>query len=219
MTKLGDEELKGEIGFYEVLEPSTAEVIARFSNIDGTPPSITVNRFGKGRAIYVGTPAQPQIMEAAVPPALCKPQARARSGDARGRVCTRGARTRVVCQFHRRRESRGACSADDGRPVRSATDQDPAPCATRSRTTRARRGRTTLAAQHTNRDSRRMQRHRTNSGARQWTILVRQFDPVEPDTHRFGPDAAPSSSHRSCATVDPSAESGASESTTTRARR
>jgi beta-galactosidase len=61
-TKIGEEEVKGSIGFYEVLEPSTAEVLARFSNVDGTPPSITVNRFGKGRAIYVATPAQPQIM-------------------------------------------------------------------------------------------------------------------------------------------------------------
>jgi beta-galactosidase len=39
-----------------------AEVLARFSNVDGTPPSITLNRFGKGRAIYVGTPAQPRIL-------------------------------------------------------------------------------------------------------------------------------------------------------------
>ena len=62
MTRLADEDVRGEIGFYEVLEPSTAEVLARFSNVDGTPPSITVNRFGKGRAIYVGTPAQPQIL-------------------------------------------------------------------------------------------------------------------------------------------------------------
>jgi beta-galactosidase len=62
MTRLGDEDLRAEIGLYEVLEPSTAEVLARFSNVDGAPPSITVNRFGKGRAIYVGTPAQPQIM-------------------------------------------------------------------------------------------------------------------------------------------------------------
>jgi len=62
-TKVGDEEVKGSIGFYEVLEPSTAEVMARFSNVDGTPPSITVNHFGKGRAIYVATPAQPQIMK------------------------------------------------------------------------------------------------------------------------------------------------------------
>lgn len=62
ITRLGDEEIKSEIGSYEVLEPSTAEVLARFSNVDGTPPSITVNRFGRGRAIYVGTPAQPRIM-------------------------------------------------------------------------------------------------------------------------------------------------------------
>jgi beta-galactosidase len=61
-TRIGDEDVKGSINFYEVLEPSTAEVLARFSNVDGTPPSVTVNRFGKGRAIYVATPAQPQMM-------------------------------------------------------------------------------------------------------------------------------------------------------------
>ena len=62
LTKIGDEEVKGSIGHYEVLEPSTAQVLARFSNVDGTPPSITVNNYGKGRAIYVATAAQPQIM-------------------------------------------------------------------------------------------------------------------------------------------------------------
>jgi beta-galactosidase len=61
-TKIGDEVIKGDIGFYEVLEPASASVMGRFTNIEGNPPSITVNRFGKGRAIYVGTPAQPQIM-------------------------------------------------------------------------------------------------------------------------------------------------------------
>ena len=63
MTRLSGKEIKGEIGFYEVLEPSTTEVLARFTNVEGNPPSITVNKFGKGRAIYVATPAQPQIMQ------------------------------------------------------------------------------------------------------------------------------------------------------------
>nr|WP_254504360.1 beta-galactosidase [Duganella vulcania] len=62
LTRIGDEEVKGSIGHYEVLEPSTAQVLARFTNVDGTPPAITVNSYGKGRAIYVATPAQPQIM-------------------------------------------------------------------------------------------------------------------------------------------------------------
>jgi len=61
-TTIGGEEIQGSIGHYEVLEPSTAETLARFTNMEGTPPSITVNRYGKGRAIYVATPAQPQIM-------------------------------------------------------------------------------------------------------------------------------------------------------------
>jgi beta-galactosidase len=59
---LGGEEIKGTIEHYEVLEPSSAQVLARFTNLEGTPPAITVNRFGKGKAYYVATPAQPQIM-------------------------------------------------------------------------------------------------------------------------------------------------------------
>ena len=59
---LGGEEIKGTIAHYEVLEPSSAQVLARFTNLEGTPPAITVNRFGKGKAYYLATPAQPQIM-------------------------------------------------------------------------------------------------------------------------------------------------------------
>jgi beta-galactosidase len=61
-TTIGGEEVKAELGPYEVLEPSTADVLARFSNTDGNVPAITVNRFGKGRAIYVATAAQPKLM-------------------------------------------------------------------------------------------------------------------------------------------------------------
>jgi beta-galactosidase len=50
--------------FYEVLEPSTAKVLARLTNVPDAPPAITENRYGKGRAIYVATAAQRPVMQA-----------------------------------------------------------------------------------------------------------------------------------------------------------
>jgi len=61
--KIGDSEFKSTINFYEVLEPTTAQVIGRISNVPDAPPIATVNRFGKGQAIYVATPAQPAVMQ------------------------------------------------------------------------------------------------------------------------------------------------------------
>ena len=61
--KLGDADVKSTITFYEVLEPSTAKVLGRFTNVDGNPPIATLNHFGKGQAIYVATPAQPSLMQ------------------------------------------------------------------------------------------------------------------------------------------------------------
>ncbi|WP_249138307.1 beta-galactosidase [Phenylobacterium montanum] len=64
VVTMNGEEIRGSNTFYEVLEPSTAQVLARFSNLEGAVPAITANRFGKGRAIYVATTAQAPIMEA-----------------------------------------------------------------------------------------------------------------------------------------------------------
>lgn len=40
---------------YEVLEPSTATVLARFTNSMDHAPALTVNKFGKGSAFYLAT--------------------------------------------------------------------------------------------------------------------------------------------------------------------
>jgi beta-galactosidase len=53
---------KASIGFYEVLEPRTAKPMAVFTNTPEKSPAITVNNYGKGRAIYVAVPAQMPVL-------------------------------------------------------------------------------------------------------------------------------------------------------------
>jgi beta-galactosidase len=53
---------KATISFYEVLEPHTAKTMAMFLNTPEKSPAITVNDYGKGRAIYVAVPAQMPIL-------------------------------------------------------------------------------------------------------------------------------------------------------------
>jgi len=53
---------KSTLGFYEVLEPRTAKSIAMFTNTPEKSPAITVNRYSKGRAIYVAVPAQMSVL-------------------------------------------------------------------------------------------------------------------------------------------------------------
>jgi beta-galactosidase len=60
--ELGGKTAKATIPFYEVLEPRTAQTLATFSNIPGHPPAVTVNRYGKGQAIYLAAPAQPTLI-------------------------------------------------------------------------------------------------------------------------------------------------------------
>ena len=60
--EFGGEKAKASIAYYEVLEPATAQTLATFSNIPGHPPALTVNRYGKGQAIYLAAPAQPSLV-------------------------------------------------------------------------------------------------------------------------------------------------------------
>jgi beta-galactosidase len=54
--------VKASINFYEVLEPRSARTLATFTNTPERSPAVTVNEYGKGRAIYVAAPAQPSIL-------------------------------------------------------------------------------------------------------------------------------------------------------------
>ena len=49
---------------YEVLEPSTATVVTRFTNTWDHSPAITINKFGKGNALYLATESTPSAIEA-----------------------------------------------------------------------------------------------------------------------------------------------------------
>jgi beta-galactosidase len=54
--------LKTSLDFYEVLEPRSARTLATFTNTPERSPAVTVNAYGKGRAIYVAVPAQPEVL-------------------------------------------------------------------------------------------------------------------------------------------------------------
>jgi beta-galactosidase len=47
---------------YEVLEPSTATVLARFANTADHSPAFTINKFGKGNALYLATESSPSAI-------------------------------------------------------------------------------------------------------------------------------------------------------------
>lgn len=49
--------------FFEVLEPHTAQVLARFSNVAENTPAITENTFGRGHAFYLALPAEEATLE------------------------------------------------------------------------------------------------------------------------------------------------------------
>jgi beta-galactosidase len=59
---LNGKTVKADIGFYEVLEPRTAKALALFTNTPEKSPAVTVNQYGKGRAIYLAVPAQMSVL-------------------------------------------------------------------------------------------------------------------------------------------------------------
>jgi beta-galactosidase len=52
----------GSDSYYEILELDTAKPMATFENTPAKSAAITVNRFGKGKAIYLATAAQPEFI-------------------------------------------------------------------------------------------------------------------------------------------------------------
>jgi len=55
-------DLTGTDNYYEVLEPSTAKTLAEFRNTPQHSPAITVNRYGRGQAIYLATAPQSALI-------------------------------------------------------------------------------------------------------------------------------------------------------------
>jgi beta-galactosidase len=60
---IGGERFTTTIHRYEVLEPTTARVLAAVEGIEGSPPVATVNRYGRGQAVYVAATAQPSVLK------------------------------------------------------------------------------------------------------------------------------------------------------------
>jgi len=54
--------IETRVHHYEVLEPSTATVVAHFTNTVDHTPAVTINKFGKGNAIYLATESNSSVI-------------------------------------------------------------------------------------------------------------------------------------------------------------
>src|SRR5690606_20424891 len=48
---------------FDIVEPKGAEVIGNLTSLDRDYPIMTINKYGKGRAIYVGLPADGAVLD------------------------------------------------------------------------------------------------------------------------------------------------------------
>ncbi len=62
--ELEGKEVETDAHLYEVLEPSTASVLARFANTPESSPALTIDRYGKGHALYLATESNPSSVGA-----------------------------------------------------------------------------------------------------------------------------------------------------------
>jgi len=60
--RLGGSLIETRLHRYEVLEPSTAKVVAQFTNTADRTAAVTINKFGKGNAIYLATESHPSAI-------------------------------------------------------------------------------------------------------------------------------------------------------------
>jgi len=54
--------IESESPRFDIIEPESAEVLANITSLDKNYPVITSNKFGKGRAIYIGLPSRGEIL-------------------------------------------------------------------------------------------------------------------------------------------------------------
>jgi len=54
--------IESESPRYDIIDPKGAEILANITSLDKNYPVITSNKFGKGRAIYIGLPAREEVL-------------------------------------------------------------------------------------------------------------------------------------------------------------
>ena len=61
--KYKGESIYTESARFDIIEPKSAEILGSITSLDKDYPIITSNKFGKGKAIYVGLPAKGEVLD------------------------------------------------------------------------------------------------------------------------------------------------------------